>query len=153
MRTTVAKLLFVASVSAVLALGANPEIGTWKLNLAKSRYDPGPPPFKSFSLKMEPLENGEERITASGEDHDGKPMNSTFTIKYDGKDYPATNTPFDHIAVTRLDPNTVRIIYKKDGKVMSRAISKISGKTMTETGKGVGPDGKVVSSVEVYERQ
>jgi hypothetical protein len=43
---------------AVSAQSADPWVGTWKVNLEKSKYSPGPPP-KSAVRKVEPGEGPE----------------------------------------------------------------------------------------------
>jgi hypothetical protein len=49
-------------VASLSAQGADPRIGTWKLNVAKSKFDPGPPP-QSLIVKVEPSGNGEKVST------------------------------------------------------------------------------------------
>jgi hypothetical protein len=47
-----------ASVVSLSAQGPpDPRIGTWKLNLAKSKYSPGPAP-QSLTVKVEPSGQG-----------------------------------------------------------------------------------------------
>src|SRR5215813_14283435 len=61
-------------------------IGTWKLNLAKSKFSPGPPP-KSQTLTYEAVGQG-IKITVKITDAEGKPIDIHTTANYDGKDYP-----------------------------------------------------------------
>src|SRR5262245_36012520 len=96
----------------------DPFIGTWKLNLAKSKYSPVPPP-KSQTITYEAVGQG-VKYTAKGTDAEGKPINLQITFNYDGKDYPITGSPdFDTVALKRIDANTVEITRKKAGKVVS----------------------------------
>src|SRR5215470_17760684 len=69
----------------------DPFIGTWKLNLAKSKYSPGPSP-KSQTVTHEAVGQG-VKFTAKGTDAEGKPIDFQFTANYDGKDYPVTGNP------------------------------------------------------------
>jgi hypothetical protein len=69
-----------------------PLIGTWKLNLEKSKYSPGPAP-KSGTTTFEVAGLG-LRITAEGIDAEGKPTKTDFgEILFDGKSYPVTGAP------------------------------------------------------------
>ena len=67
---------------------SDPLIGTWKLNLTKSKFDPGPPP-QSSTMHYEPAGQG-FRDTVTGVDAQGKPTTSVFMMIYDGKFYPTT---------------------------------------------------------------
>jgi hypothetical protein len=132
----------------------DPSIGTWKLNLAKSKFSPGPPP-KSQTLTYEAVEQG-VKVTVKGEDAEGKPIDSQYTANYDGKDYPVTGNPnWDAITLKRIDAYTVEFTRKKAGKVVGTGTSVISkdGKTRTITAEGVNAKGEKTSSTAVYEKQ
>jgi hypothetical protein len=132
----------------------DPIIGTWKLNLAKSKYSPGPPP-KSLTLTYEAVGQG-VKVTVKGTDAEGKPIDTHFTTNYDGKDYPVTGNPnWDTTAWKRIDANTLEITRKKAGKVVVTATSVVSkdGKTRTLTEKGVNAKGEKISNALVYEKQ
>jgi len=133
---------------------ADPFVGTWKLNLAKSKYSPGPPP-KNLTITYAATENG-IKATTEGVNAEGKPVASTYAATYDGKETPVTGTgPYDTIALKRIDPNTVELTTKKDGKVVSkgkRVVSK-DGKVMTVTSKGTNAKGEPTDNVAVYDRQ
>src|SRR5215475_14454944 len=80
----------------------DPFIGTWKLNLAKSKFSPGPPP-KSQTVTYEAVGQG-YKIAVKGTDAEGKTFEYQFTANYDGKDYPVTGNPdWDTIAFKRFD--------------------------------------------------
>src|SRR6266487_1333301 len=88
--------LSVAAV-VILALGAvtiaaDNNVGTWKLNLTKSKYSPGPAP-KSQTLKIEAWGDDGVKYTADGVDPDGKPTHAEFQAKYDGKFNPFKGNP------------------------------------------------------------
>jgi hypothetical protein len=88
-------LLAAASVSVSLSIGhaqgtdgtKNPAIGTWKLNLAQSKYDPGPPP-KSQTHVVEPFGANGIKLTAEGVAADGSRVAYSYTSNNDGKDNP-----------------------------------------------------------------
>jgi hypothetical protein len=98
-------------------------------------------------------ENGEYRVTATGESSDGKPIHTSYVLREDGKDYPVANAPFDSIAVTRIDANTSIVIAKRHGKVIGKTRVVVAGNTMTETTEGVDLTGKAFHAIEVLEKQ
>ena len=94
MRTTRQSLEVVAIVLACAAIAIaadNPFVGTWKLNLAKSKYASGPAP-KGETWKIEAQDNG-QKDTFDGIDANGKPYHVQASPKYDGKDYPVAGDP------------------------------------------------------------
>lgn len=132
----------------------DPLVGTWKLNVTKSKYDPGPAP-KSAMVKVEAAGKG-VKATTEGVGADGKPTHTEFTANYDGKDYPITGSPTaDTVSLKRIDANTIEQTNKKGGKVMATLTRKIdaSGKVMTITGKGTNAEGKPTNNTVVYEKQ
>ena len=141
---------------AVLAFawGVDNNVGTWKLNLEKSKYSPGPAP-KSATLTIEAHDGG-IKYTAHGENAQGSPVHIEFTAKYDGQDNPATGSPeYNSIALKRIDADTIESTTKKDGTVMvtMRTVISQDGKTRTVTFKGKNAAGQDVNHVIVYEKQ
>jgi hypothetical protein len=135
----------------------NPFVGTWKLNLAKSKYDPGPPP--KSETRTYAAQGDTFKVSFDGVGADRSHFAHGFTFKYDGKDYPITGsgTPggADIIAVKRIDANTAETTLKKAGKVVlttSAVVSK-DGKATTITGKGTTANGQPINSVSVYDKQ
>jgi hypothetical protein len=153
-------LAFVVPAAALLATsalakgGSNPMIGTWKLNLAKSKYTPGPAP-KSLTVKIEQAGDG-VKVTSEGVDGEDKPIAIEFTANYDGKDYPITGSQMANtVSLKRTGPRTARRIDKKDGKVVqtgSRVVAK-DGKSYTFTTKGKNAKGQRFHNIAVYDKQ
>lgn len=147
-------LALVAPATPSLAQATLPEIGTWELNLAKSKYDPGPPP-KSSTRTYEAAGQG-VKYAVKGIDAAGKPTLSQFTANFDGKDYPMTGSAIsDTVSLKRIDTWTVETTQKKAGKVVAvttRVISK-DGKVMTVTGKTVNAQGQPTNNVTVYDKK
>jgi hypothetical protein len=111
---------------------ADPAIGTWKLNVEKSKYEPGPPP-KSATVSYEENEGGIKR-TGETVNADGQTVSFQYAAKYDGKDYPVTGNPnADMISLKRLNDRTVEATLKKGGKPVTtvRRVVSRDGKTMT----------------------
>ncbi len=133
---------------------SDPQVGVWKLNVAKSKYTPGPVP-KSGTTKIEAAGAG-VKVTVDQTLADGTARHFEFTANYDGKDSPMTGNPeADTVARTRVNPTTVQTINKKDGKVTTTQTSEVSadGKTRTVTTKGVNASGQTVNNIAVYEKQ
>jgi hypothetical protein len=139
---------------ATVAMAADPHVGTWKLNVAKSKFSPGTAP-KSGTLKMDVQDNG-LKVVSDGVDAEGKASHSEFAAKYDGKDYPVTGDPdVDTVSLTKIDANTVDYVQKKDGKEVQRGRTVISrdGKTWTLPYKAKDAQGRNVNNIEIFDRQ
>jgi hypothetical protein len=136
------------------AAEADAFLGTWVLNVAKSKYTPGPPP-KEQTVTYESTPEG-LKITVKGTNGDGTPMAVTSTGKLDGKDYPSTGSPdWDMQAIKVVSPKTLEFTRKKGGKVVQTATNVVSedGKSRTFTMTGVNAKGEKISSVAVYEKK
>ena len=139
---------------ALSAQAADPIVGTWKLNVAKSKYDPGPAP-KSLTAKIEAAGEG-EKLTVEGLRGDDTPIRVEYTAQYDGKEHPITGSPMaDTVSLKRLDANTTERTEKKGGKVTQTLTRKVSsdGKTMTVTIKGTDAEGRPINNLAVLDKQ
>jgi hypothetical protein len=95
-------------------------------------------------------------LTATGERQDGTKINSTSTVKYDGKDYPVTGATWDTTSVKQIDANTFTFESKKTGgkyHVTGRSVISKDGKTMTTTTKGTNAEGQPINATAVYDKQ
>ena len=129
-------------------------VGTWVLNVAKSKYNPGPPPKEQTTI-MEAAGNG-IKVTTKGVDAAGKPTSASYTANFDGKDNPVTGNPdWDMTSIKRVNANTLEFTRKKAGKVVQTATSVISsdGKTRTITSTGVDAQGRKINNVAVYDKK
>ncbi len=154
-------LALVLSLVTVSAQGADPWVGTWKVNVAASTYSPGPPP-KSNTRTIEDWGGGVFVSTAKGVNGQGNPTWAHYTFRFDGKDYPyaASTLPgasalFTTIAIKRGDAGTWAATSKVNGKVTTTTTYTISkdGKTVTGRQKGTNAQGQSVSNVIVFDRQ
>ena len=135
------------------AMAADPVIGTWQLNVAKSKFSPGPAPKSDVRTYTAGADG--TTMTWKSVGANGKEMNVTSTFKTDGKDYPATGTPnFDALSLKQVDANTVHSVQKKGGKVIGESTRSVSkdGKELTLESKGMGADGVAYDNVLVYDR-
>ena len=153
-------LVFTLVVISMMALttvviASDNNVGTWKLNLAKSKYSPGPAP-KSQTLKIEAWGDDGVKYTADGVGADGKPTHAEFQAKYDGKDYPFKGNPdADMLSYKRIDTNTLEATTKLNGKrtIAAKAVVSADGKTRTVTQMGTNAQGQALNITSVYERQ
>jgi hypothetical protein len=154
--TFVAIAFLVAVGSGPSQAQSNPLVGTWKLNAAKSKFDPGPAP-KSMTRKVEVQGEG-VKYTFDGVGADGKPLAYGFAVKFDGKDNPINGSMpsgADTISAKRLDANTYEATLKKGGKVLGTSSVKVAadGKTTTVESVGTNAAGVKTHDVQVYDKQ
>ena len=138
----------------VAARAGDQHSGTWKMNPAKSTYNPGPA-AKSVTLRVDSDEN-DFKINAEGTGGDGNPTHVEYSAKFDGKDYPVTGVPnADTVSVKRIDSNTVETKMKNAGQVVMTVRSTVSkdGKTRTSVFKCKDSQGRDVNNVVVYDKQ
>lgn len=151
---------FAVAVVSMLVLGVavvaeDSNIGTWKLNLAKSKFNPGPAP-KSQTLKVEAWGADGVKYTADGVDAGGKPAHWEFQAKYDGKFVPFKgNADADMLSYKRIDANTVESTTQLKGKPAqtTKIVVSADGKTRTLTQTGKNAKGQTVRNVVVYDKQ
>ncbi len=136
------------------AFAADVFSGNWKINLAKSKYDPPNLAPKSGTGKIEAIEGG-LRFTNDGVSAAGAATHSEWSGKFDGKDNPVTGDPGrDTAALKKIDDYTYEITNKKAGKVVSTSRTTYSrdGKTRTLTTQGTNAQGVKFSNTVVYDK-
>lgn len=152
-------------VVAVLALSSvvifsqfkpDPKIlmGTWKLNVEKSKYNPGPGP-KSQTVTWKPSATGFD-FTVDTVNAEGQTTHSQSSGTFDGKPYPFKAANFSGTRTTKwADALSLEEVDTVDGKVRvsRRGVISKNGKVLTVTGTGVNAQGQPTSNVTVYEKQ
>ena len=151
---TVVGLCLVAS--GLLLAQSNTQVGTWKLNLAKSKYVNMQAP-KSETLTVEATGDG-AKYSFEGIAADGSPIKCSFTTNYDGKDSPTSGVctnGSDTSAIRRVDANTIEATLKKAGKVVLTVTDVVSkdGKVSTASLKGTNEQGQPTSGTDVWDKQ
>jgi hypothetical protein len=165
---TTARRVSLASVIVVTFIGLvtgavaqaqakDPLMGTWKLNRAKSSFNPGPAPV-SRTMKFEPAGDGIrhhiETYVNNGSGTDEGVHITQYTAAFDGKDNAIQGSALDTVSLKRLNPRSV----ERTGKVAGAAIEtqtwvvSTDGKVLTVTTRGSNDDGDY-GRVEVFERQ
>ncbi len=140
-------------VAGAVCFASDVQMGTWKVNEAKSKFSPGA--TKIHTVVYEAVGDN-VKVTVDGTDSDGKPMHSEWTGNFDGKDYPVSGDPnSDARSYTRIDDRTLGLNAKKGGKVSTsgRIVVSADGKSRTVTTSGTDSKGNKVSSSAVYDKQ
>ncbi len=132
---------------------ASVQMGTWKLNEAKSKLVPGA--AKIHTVLYEAAGDN-VKVTVDGTGSDGKPTHNEWTGKFDGKDYPVTGDPTsDARSYKMVNERTLELTVKKDGKVTTTGRITVSadGKSRTVSTSGTDSKGKKFKGTAVYDRQ
>ena len=150
---TIILTLLVCFIGAAVCFADDPQVGTWKLNEAKSKIGAGS--LKNTTVVYEAAGDG-IKVTTDGTDGEGKPLHSEWTGKYDGKDYPVTGDPnTDTRSYKKVNDHTLEFANKKGNKVTisGRGVVSPDGKTRTVTITGTDSTGKKYTSTMMYEKQ
>ncbi len=150
---TILLTLLVFFIGAAVCFAADPQMGTWKLNEAKSKIGAGSP---KLTTVVYAAAGDSVKVTVDGTDSDGKPLHNEWTGKYDGKDYPVTGDPnTDTRSYKKVNDHTLTFTNKKGDKVTisGRGVVSADGKTRTVTITGTDSKGKKFTSTAVYDKQ
>jgi hypothetical protein len=150
---TILLTLLVFFIGAAVCFAADPQMGTWKLNEAKSKIGAGSP---KLTTVVYAAAGDSVKVTVDGTDSDGKPLHNEWTGKYDGKDYPVTGDPnTDTRSYKKVNDHTLTFTNKKGDKVTisGRGVVSTDGKTRTVTITGTDSKGKKFTSTAVYDKQ
>ena len=143
--------LCLAAVAATFA--SDPNMGTWKLNEAKSKIAAG---SSKYDTVVYEAAGDSVKVVIDGTSADGKTVHTEWTGKFDGKDYAVTGDPVsDMRSVTRVNANTLAFTAKKAGKVTltGRVVVSADGKSRTVTTHATDAKGMKVTSTTVYDKQ
>ena len=150
-KTLVTTAMWVTAVA--VGFAADPNVGSWKLNEAKSKMAAGAP--KNLTV-VYTAEGDSYKCVVDGVDGTGKPAHNEWTGKFDGKDYPLTGDPSaDTRSLKLTSPGHYALTNKKDGKTTMTGTVELSAdnKTRTLTVHMTDAAGKSLTSIAVYERQ
>ena len=142
--------LFFASIA--MGFQNNPQMGTWKLNEAKSKFAGK---ARNHTVVYE-ASGDQTKVTVDGVDENGAAVHSEWTGKFDGKEYPVTGDANSDVRSYRMiNKNTLALSGKKNGKVTlsGRIVVSRDGKTRTVTTTTTNAQGKRVTNTAVYDRQ
>lgn len=151
-----AAVALVLSLAGLVVAQTDPFVGTWKLNVNKSKFAAGQ------------ARKSETRIVVTGPtgmkvnvhrvNGDGSAQEFEYTSNLDGKSYPFVGPgPYgaDAIGANLISPNTIQSTLKKGGQVVATSTTVVSsdGKVLTITTKGTDASGKQFTNVGVYDKQ
>lgn len=140
-------------IAVTVAFASDPNMGTWKLNEAKSKFPPGM--TKNTTVVYEAAGDN-VKVTVDGVNGEGKPTHNEWTGKYDGKDYPLVGDPnADTRGYKKVDDHTTELTNKKSGKVTTtgRIVVSADGKSRTVTVNGTDAKGMKIKYTALYDKQ
>ncbi len=143
--------LCVAGAVAIFAADAN--MGTWKLNEAKSTLAAGVTKNNTVSYEAA---GDSIKVTIDGTDAKGAATHSVWTGKFDGHDYAVTGDPTsDMRSYTRIKKNMLNFAIMNAGKVSMTGHIAVApdGKTRTVTSTSTDETGKKLTSTAIFDRQ
>jgi hypothetical protein len=149
-------LVFILAVwfaAGALCFAADPQMGTWKLNEAKSKFTPGI--TKNTMVVFEAV-GDQVKITGNGVDAKGKSTRTQWTGRFDGKNYPVTGNPdSDARSYKKINDRTLEMTIWNHGRVTGtgRVVVSADGKTRTVTTSGTTAKGKSFKTTAVYDKQ
>jgi hypothetical protein len=152
MRTKILGLILGVCFLSAGACFANPHMGTWKFDAAKSKLGKGSARNNTVNYEWEfPMKM---KVLIDGVAANGHAFHSAWEGKFDGKDYPVTGDPTsDSRSYKKVNENTLEFTVKKAGQVVGsgRIVVAADEKTRTVTSWS-NSKGKKVKSVAVYDK-
>ena len=147
-----AKLAFVLLAFAATALAADPFVGTWKMDTAKSKYRKGTLPKEQTVAISE--EGRDLHVIAKGTGGDDRPISTHYAVPTAGGNGKLIESPYDSVR-SKSNGNTRENQFIKSGKVVytTKAKRSADGKSMTVTVKGTNPNGQMVEGTHYYQKQ
>ncbi len=149
----IALTLVLCLAGVAVCYASDPNMGTWKLNEAKSKFPAGA--TKNTTVVYAPA-GDQVKVTTDGTTGDGKPVQTEWTGKFDGKDYPLTGDPSANSrSYKKVNDHTLDLTNRKDGKVSTTGHIVVSadGMTRTLTALGTTAGGKKITYTAVYDKQ
>ena len=151
-------LIVLTALALLLPLAAHaqrgdPELGTWKLDVARSKFDGASAPTsgtRTYTQTPHGIQMTEQIVT------DGEARTRGWTLKRDGKPYPETGNPnFDALAVTRISALRFKSDLMRGGQLVGHADTIVSKdhKILTIDVRYKNTAGQPVHTVSVYQRQ
>jgi hypothetical protein len=136
-----------------LCFAADAQMGTWKLNEAKSKFTPG---TTKNTMVVYEAAGDQVKVTVSGVDAKGKSTRNQWTGRFDGKNYPVTGDPnSDARSYKKINDRTLEMTIWYHGRVAGtgRVMVSADGKSRTATASGTTAKGKDFKTTAVYDKQ
>lgn len=152
MKTILSLIVLAGVLFASPAFAADPVVGAWKLNVAKSKFRPGAALTAGTRVYTEAdgLYTLDQKLTGT----DGKEVSNRVQYR-DGKDVKATAGAADTTHAKKIDADTWDFDLKKDGKVVGHVHRVVSadGKTLTVHNTGMQLSGATGDETLVFDKQ
>jgi histidinol dehydrogenase len=135
--------------------GTDPRVlGTWRLNVAKSKFRPGPPyreEIRIYEAHEQGVRSIIKRVLANG-----RQATIEYTANYDSVEYPVTgSSEYNAIRLKKVDDVTFEGVLSHADRVfaVTRRVISEDGRTMTITFQASEFQGTRVDNVMVYDKQ
>lgn len=154
MKKTLSLIMLATVLFAGPALAADPILGIWKLNVAKSKFNPGAELTAGTRVYTEV--NGTYTLEQKLTGKDGKETSNKVQYR-EGEDMKQASpiAGADTTHAKKVDANTWDFDLKKDGKVVGHVHRVVSadGKSMTVRNTGTRLGGATGEETLVFDRQ
>jgi hypothetical protein len=140
-------------VGLAASFAENPNMGTWKLNEAKSSIPAG---MLKNTMVVYSADGDNIKVVTDGTDGKGNPMHTEWTGKFDGKDYPLSGDPTaDSRSYKKVNERILTLANMKDGNVTTsgRIVVSADGKSRKLTVSAKDSAGKKITSTAIYDKQ
>lgn len=128
--------------------------GRWEINLAKSRYDPGPPPRSA--VRVHQIQGDTITVTLDIVNAEGRARHAQFTRTLDGLEYADSDDPHaDTIAWKRIDARTLEFTQKTAGSITESGRLQVSedGRELTLSWKGRNAKGEAFDNLVFFDKR
>jgi hypothetical protein len=148
-----AVFVMVLAAGSLAMAQSDPFVGTWKLDVAASKFEPGPPP-QSQTRTWDASGNVDVKSVSPS----GKTGGYSYTIVTDGKGHPAGDTipnGSDTLTAKKVSSHLITAKFTKAGKVVESTTYTVSadGKTLMIVAKGVLPNGKTLNNNTRWDKE
>ena len=133
---------------------ADPTVGTWKMNVANSKFQSATQAPKEQIVEKRELDSGQFELAITGINADGSPISAKMTHPQQGG--MVSGSPEGVMVVlTLVAPGETLTTFLQNGKQVQlhRNIVSKDGKTMRQIIKGTDDQGRPYEETIVYDRQ
>jgi hypothetical protein len=155
--------VLVAAIGTLPAQAADLLSGTWKGNISKSSWSPASTAPRDGGTTTIKVNQDEITLVSDGVNAQGQKTHLEYKAKFDGKDYPVTNTldgkpnpdAADSMMWSKMDDHNYQNVSKLKGQVLvtTRRTIAMDGKSFTNRMTGKNAQGQTVNNTVVYEKQ
>jgi len=129
--------------------------GTWRLDLQKSVYSPGPAPYARATMKVQPLDAGRVRFSYDFVYPRGGVQHLEWDGRFDGRDYMVQGADeYVTYAYRQTGGRTYDIVAKLDPR--ETAVAKVTlaadSRTLTTITRSRNARGEEIANTTVYEK-